>query len=97
MNDARNKAGEGDASPATVVVTVKEEALGDMEAVKKELEDAGLAVEQVLDFLGQFVGKWSPQDPEHPEDLEPLRRIAGVADVEPSRAIQLPPPGSRIQ
>ncbi len=88
MNDAKDKPGE---DAATVVVTVSEEALGDMEAVKKELEDAGMAVEQVLDFVGQIVGKWSPTD------MEPLRRVAGVADVEASRAIQLPPPGSQIQ
>lgn len=97
MSEPKDQAGKSPGGRTTVVVTVKEEALGDMEAVQQELEDAGLEVDQVLGFIGQIVGKWSPEDPEHPEDMEPLRRVAGVADVEFSRAVQLPPPGSVTQ
>ncbi len=78
-------------NPTKVVVTVNDEACSDLDGITRQLEEAGLAVEQRLDFLGQIVGSWPPAD------TEPLRRIAGVADVSESRDIQLPAPGSMIQ
>ena len=93
---AKKKTPEDDAgapatSPATVVVTLEEEGSADIGDVKQELEEAGLEVDQVLDFIGQIVGRWPAGD------VAPLRRIKGVAAVEESREIQLPPPGSLIQ
>jgi hypothetical protein len=75
----------------TVIVTLSDEACAELDTKKKELEEAGLEIEQVLDFIGQIVGTWRP------DDLEPLRQIKGVADVEESRKVQLPPPDSSIQ
>ena len=85
-----------DSSPQTpsltkVVVTLDDDALSDMEAATVRLKEAGLAVEDVLDFIGQVVGEL-PR-----EHMDSLREIEGVADVSESRTIQLPPPGSVIQ
>lgn len=75
----------------TVIVTVSDEACENLPAVKERLEEAGLAVEETLEFLGQIVGKWAPKE------LGPLLEIEGVTDVSESKEIQLAPPGSLIQ
>lgn len=74
-----------------VVVTVNDDALSDVKAVVRRLEDSGLAVDHVLDFIGQVTG--------HCEDraIDALREVKGVDAVEISRKIQLPPFGSLIQ
>ncbi len=78
---------------ATVVVTLSDDSVGDadVERIRGELEDSGLAVEQVLGFLGQIVGTASLSD------VEPLRKVKGVAAVEVSQTVQLPPPDSAVQ
>ncbi len=78
-------------SRATVVVTLSDDASDQVERVTEQLQGAGLEVEQVLDFIGQIVGKLAT------DDVDRLRAIEGVADVETSRTVQLPPPGSVIQ
>ena len=85
-----DEAGTEPESATTVIVTLEEDVFADIEGVKHRLEEAGLEVEQVLDFIGQIVGKVSTRD------VEPLREIKGVAAVEESKEIQLPPPDSLI-
>ena len=76
---------------AEVIVTVHEKHLDEMETVTKRLEDAGLAVDHVLDFIGQVTGRCSGAV------AEALKGGDGVDDVAVSKKIQLPPPGSLIQ
>ncbi len=76
----------------TVVVTLSDSAVDtDMARVKSDLEDAGLEVGQVLEFIGQIVGTTSS------DDLAPLRAVEGVDAVEVSQTVQLPPPDSAVQ
>ena len=82
---------EGAEAHAEVIVTVHEEHLDDMETVTKRLEEAGLAVDHVLDFIGQVTGRCSGPV------AEALKEIDGVDDVAVSKKVQLPPPGSVIQ
>ncbi len=77
--------------PTTVIVTVSDDACKDLAAVRRRLEEAGMAVDDVLEFLGQITGKWSSTE------LEPLRSIEGVVDVSESREFQLAPPDSPVQ
>jgi len=77
--------------PASIIVTLDDDACADIGGKKKELEAAGLKVERVLDFIGQITGQWSEGD------VETLRRIKGVVDIEVSSDVQLSPPGSPIQ
>ncbi len=74
-----------------VIVTLNDAAMGNMKAVAKQLEKAGLAVKEILEITGQVIGDLVQ------DDLEPLRRVEGVVDVSESRDIQLPPPDSGIQ
>ena len=79
-------------SGTAVVVTLSDSAFGeDVSRITAQLEESGLAVEQVLDFIGQIVGTTTT------DDLGPLMAIDGVEDVEVSQTVQLPPPDSPIQ
>ncbi len=84
--------GDDTQSPTTVIVTLNDSAAAaDVSRIKDQLEESGLAVTQVLDFIGQIVGT------SRSANLESLKAIDGVDDVEVSQAIQLPPPGSVTQ
>ncbi len=59
-----------------------------LDEIAKELSDAGLAVEQVLDAIGSITGRGSA-------DLAPsLRAVRGVADVAPGQDLDVGPPGA---
>lgn len=64
------------------------EALDDVVA---RLEGAGMEVEEVLPALGAVTGSADASQ------LTALANVKGVSDVEPARAVQLPPPESPIQ
>jgi hypothetical protein len=74
-----------------IVVTVSEAALERLREVEAALRGAGMDVEQVLDAIGAVTGFASPGQ------IEIIRRVPGVAAVEASREIRLPPPGSPVQ
>lgn len=59
--------------------------------VKKSLTESGFAVDQVLEEIGIITGTSSD------DDVERLRKVAGVSDVSPDEDVQIPPPDSPIQ
>jgi hypothetical protein len=56
------------------------------------LARAGLRDVQVLDAVGVITGTVDDD-----ADLEALRQVAGVAAVEPSREVGIPPPDAPVQ
>jgi len=71
-----------------VVTTSGKHKLSD---VKKKLTESGFAVDQVLDEIGVITGTSSD------DDVEKLRKVAGVTDVSPEHSIDIGPPDSPIQ
>jgi hypothetical protein len=59
--------------------------------VKKKLTESGFSVDQVLDEIGVITGTSSD------DDVERLRKVAGVADVSPDEQIDIGPPDAPIQ
>ena len=59
--------------------------------VKKKLTESGFAVDQVLDEIGVITGTSSD------DDVERVRKVAGVADVSPDEQIDIGPPDAPIQ
>ncbi len=57
-------------------------------AVAKDLKEAGFNVEQVLEFAGSVTGS------AHPNTLQNLRKVKGVADVSPDHSVDVGPPGA---
>ena len=74
-----------------VSVLVDDDRLTDLAAIVAALRSAGLEVAQVLEELGTVTGVVDDSR------LGGLRRVAGVAAVEPSRDYQLPPPEAPVQ
>jgi hypothetical protein len=74
-----------------VNVSVSDDHLDHFEQVVRELEETGLNVEQQLEAVGIVSGSIDSAK------LEDLRKVNGVAAVEPSRNIQLEPPSSDVQ
>ena len=59
--------------------------------VKKKLTESGFAVDQVLDEIGIITGTSSD------DNVERLRKVAGVTDVSPDEPVDIGPPDSPIQ
>jgi hypothetical protein len=74
-----------------VTVLISEDALARFDAIVAACELAGLQVTQRLAALGVVVGQI---DAAH---IPALRSVEGVATVEVSRDIQLPPADSELQ
>lgn len=70
-----------------VVTTSGDRSLSD---VKKELTEAGFAIDQVLDEIGVITG--SAGD----DDAERLRSVPGVTDVSPDSPIDIGPPDEPV-
>ena len=71
-----------------IVTTSGKSSLSD---VKKRLTESGFAVDQVLDEIGVITGTSSD------DNVERLRKVAGVADVSPDEQVDIGPPDSPIQ
>ncbi|MDQ4049339.1 MAG: ketohydroxyglutarate aldolase [Actinomycetota bacterium] len=74
-----------------VVVSVKDEHLERLGAVAEELRSAGMAVGEVMDELGVVSGSIDAAK------MEELSAVTGVANVERSREVRIPPPDSPVQ
>lgn len=72
-----------------VIVTVDDAAFSDLDGVTSRLEEAGMEVQERLDFLGQIIGTAG--------QVSALREVEGVSDVSESGRVQLAPPGSKLQ
>jgi len=75
----------------TVIVTVTDAALKDIQSVAKKLAAKGLKVEQVLPVTGVITGSC----PEGKKSA--LNSVEGVDSVEDEVQVQLPPKDSEIQ
>jgi hypothetical protein len=74
-----------------VLVSVADDYMGRIHDVSKGLKTAGLKVDQVMEEIGTITGSASRSK------LAALQRVEGVAAVEQSRSVQLPPPESDVQ
>jgi UDP-N-acetylmuramate-alanine ligase len=75
----------------SLLISVADDHLDRFSEVVKEVEDAGMEVEQRMEDLGVLAGTIDS------EKVEPLRQVAGVSHVEESRRFQIPPPDSDVQ
>ncbi|HVL04497.1 MAG TPA: hypothetical protein VM388_00805 [Acidimicrobiales bacterium] len=74
-----------------ITVTVGDDHVADVKGVAKQLEGAGMHVDQVLDAMGIITGSV-------PADRRPaLERLPGVAAVEAEQTFQIAPPDADIQ
>jgi hypothetical protein len=83
------------AAGTAVTVLVADDHLDRMVEVAAGLRAAGLRVTAVHEALGTIAGESDAERP--PEFLTELRRVPGVAAVEPDRTIQIPPPEADVQ
>ena len=74
-----------------VLVTLDEGQAGRAATVAEDLRAAGLDVAEVLADIGAVTGSVEPSR------LNDLSRVSGVAAVEPSREVRLPPPDEPVQ
>lgn len=74
-----------------VNVSVADDHLGKMDEVVERMERAGLRVEQRLDAIGVVSGTIDAARVEH------LENVGGVASVERSRQVSIPPPQDETQ
>jgi hypothetical protein len=68
-----------------VVISVTDDQVSDMGSVVEALRQAGLRVNEVLDSVGVVTGTVDG------DALGDLSTVPGVAEVERSREVQLPP------
>ena len=73
------------------IVTADEQHSEQLEQLKKRLRSSGVKVTSTLDFLGQITIQCDPAQ------IPAIKKLEGVADVEISGEIQLPPPDSEVQ
>ena len=79
------------AGKTEVLVSVEGGQLERLSAVAEELRSAGMEVAAVMDDLGVVSGSVEP------EKIERLAAVRGVAAVEASREVRIPPPDSPVQ
>ncbi len=75
----------------SLLVSINDDHLDRFSEVVKDVENAGMEVEQRMEDLGVLTGSIDS------EKVEPLRQVEGVAHVEESRRVEIPPPDSDIQ
>lgn len=78
-------------SEEQVVISVADDQVDDMSTVVAALRHAGLRVDEVLDSVGVVTGTVDG------DALGSLSTVPGVAEVERSRVVQVPPPDSPVQ
>ena len=74
-----------------VVVSVDDAHAGSLPEVADGLRALGMRVDGLMEELGTVTGSIKASD------LERVRGLRGIADVERSREFQLPPPDSEVQ
>ncbi len=74
-----------------VLVSVEDGHLERLSAVAEALRSAGMEVDEVMDDLGVVSGSIEPAK------IERLAAVTGVASVERSREVRIPPPDSPVQ
>jgi hypothetical protein len=74
-----------------VLVTLDDEQAERVASVADELRAAGLDVAQVLAEIGVITGSVEPSR------LKDVEAVRGVASVEQSREVRLPPPDEPVQ
>jgi hypothetical protein len=75
----------------SIVVTVTDEALPDIQSVVSRLREKGMSVNQVHPITGVITGMVAPSA------KNVLRRVEGVNSVEEELEVKLPPPHSELQ
>ncbi len=83
--------GEKPQSHIEVVVSATEDGRADLGRLAAELREKGLRVSRTMESLGMIAGT-APVG-----GLDALRKVKGVALVEASGPVQLPPPDADIQ
>ena len=77
--------------PVSVVVSVDDDHLDEIDKVVTELRRAGLRVDDVLDAVGMVTGTVAGSA------VETLESVPGVAEVELQRVQRVAPPDADIQ
>ena len=83
--------GERPGGRAEILVSVEGGHLERLAAVAEELRSAGMEVGAVMDDLGVVSGSVEP------EKMARLAAVTGVASVEATREVRIPPPDSPVQ
>ena len=78
-------------SKVHLLISVDDEHLNRFSEVVKNVEDAGVDVEQQMEEIGVVTGSIES------EMVGPLKNVEGVSHVEPSREYHIAPPDSDIQ
>ena len=76
-----------------VIISIDDAHLDDFSHIVDELRHAGLHVQDTMEFLGTVSGSMR-QDP---QAVRRMRAVKGVAHVEASRDVSLPPPEADVQ
>lgn len=75
----------------SVIITVADHMLGDIDRVAKKLAAKGMKVSQVMPITGVITGSCSPTK------MSTLEKVDGVASVEEEMSASLPPADSKVQ
>jgi hypothetical protein len=91
MSDERKRNDRAETQLQSVNVSVADEFLDQFDQVVRRCARIGLRVTQELKEIGVISGRIAG------DKLDDLARVRGVAAVEATREIQLPPPESDVQ
>ena len=75
----------------SIIVTVADEALKNINELADELAAKGMKVDRVMPITGVISGSVPSQK------LSSLKKVAGVSSVEKELSAELPPPDSPVQ
>jgi glutaredoxin 2 len=78
-------------SKVKIQVAIDDEHLSEVSTVAERLAAAGMEIDQLMPSIGAVTGSIDE------DDVALLRNVAGVAAVEHSREIEIPPAESEIQ
>ena len=75
----------------SIIVTVTDEMLGNIDQVAERLSAKGMKIDQVMPITGVISGSCSAAR------MPSLEKVAGVMSVEEEASAYLPPPDSEVQ
>lgn len=75
----------------SVIITVSDEALTEIDQLADKLKKKGLKVERVLPITGVIAGAVAP------DKVASIRKVQGVLSVEDELYSELPPPDAPVQ